>query len=64
MEDLASAVVDQLRTGDGPAKHWLLCCIHEGTWSNTFYAGLASPGPAADYTLTSCFAHAAKKSSK
>ena len=40
MEDLASAVVDQLRAGDGPAKHWLLCCIHEGNWGNTFYAGL------------------------
>lgn len=40
MEDLASAVVDQLRAGDGPAKHWLLCCIHEGRWNDTFYAGL------------------------
>ncbi len=40
MDDLASAVVEQLRVEDGPAKHWLLCCIHEGRWSNTFYAGL------------------------
>jgi hypothetical protein len=36
----------------------------EHRYGHTFYAGLASPGPAADYTLTSCFANAAKKSSK
>lgn len=40
MDDLASAVVDQLRVADGPAMHWLLCCIREGRWSDTFYAGL------------------------
>jgi hypothetical protein len=44
MDGLASAVVEQLRAEDGPAKHWLLCCIREGRWEgvgdDTFYAGL------------------------
>ena len=40
MDDLASAVVDQLRVADGPAMHWLLCCIYEGRFSDTYYAGL------------------------
>ena len=30
----------------------------EHRYGHTFYAGLASPGPAADYMLTSCFASA------
>ena len=40
MEDLASAVVEQLRGEDGPAKYWLLCCINEGRWNDCYYAGL------------------------
>ena len=36
----------------------------EHRYGHTFYAGLSSPGPGADYTLTSCFANAAKKSSR
>ena len=33
----------------------------EHRYGHTFYAGLASPGPAADYTLNSCFDGAAIK---
>jgi len=40
MDDLASAVVEQLRVEDGPARHWLLCCIHEGRYGDAYYAGL------------------------
>ena len=40
MEDLASAVVEQLRTGDGPAKHWLLSRVHVESYSQCFFAAI------------------------
>lgn len=40
MEDLASAVVEQLRTGDGPSKHWLLSCVHYSENNTCFFAAI------------------------
>ena len=40
MEDLASAVVEQLRTGDGPAKHWLLSRVHHESYGECFFAAI------------------------
>jgi len=40
MEDLASAVVEQLRTGDGPAKHWLLSRVQYESYGQCFFAAI------------------------
>lgn len=40
MDDLASAVVEQLRGGDGPAKHWLLCCVSWQRFGPCSYAAI------------------------
>jgi len=40
MEDLASAVVDQLRIEDGSAKRWLLCHICQTRLGQHYYASI------------------------
>lgn len=40
MEDLASAVVEQLRNGDGPAKHWLLSRVYYESYAQCFFAAI------------------------
>ena len=40
MEDLASAVVEQLRVEDGSAKHWLLSRVHHESYGECFFAAI------------------------